>query len=81
MENIIVDKTMIVPTIRIKKNNMNTPMEIGMTTKEDGQNASQICKSSKKELVNERQEKEDKGDIRTCWTCDKTRQLQESVRH
>ena len=41
LENIIVDKVATVPTARSRKHDTNTPMEIGMAAKEDGENASQ----------------------------------------
>ena len=41
LENIIVDKVATVPTARSRKHDTNTPIEIGMAAKEDGENASQ----------------------------------------
>ena len=41
LENIIVDKVATVPTARSRKHDTSAPMEFGMATKEDGENASQ----------------------------------------
>ena len=41
LENIIIDKVSTVPTARSRKHDTSAPMEIGMATKEDGENASQ----------------------------------------
>ena len=41
LENIIIDKVSSVPTARSRKHDTSAPMEIGMATKEDGENASQ----------------------------------------
>ena len=41
LENNIIDKVSTVPTARSKKHDTSAPMEIGMATKEDGENASQ----------------------------------------
>ena len=41
LENIIVDKVSTVSTTRSRKHDTSAPMEIGMATKEDGENASQ----------------------------------------
>ena len=41
LENIIIDKVSTVPTARSRKHDTRAPMEIGMATKEDGENASQ----------------------------------------
>ena len=41
LENIIVDKVSTVPTARSRKHDTSAPMEIGMATKEDGEDASQ----------------------------------------
>ena len=41
LENIIIDKVSTVPTARSRKHDTGAPMEIGMATKEDGENASQ----------------------------------------
>ena len=41
LENIIVDKVVTVPTARNEKHDTSAPMDIVMTTKEDGENASQ----------------------------------------
>ena len=41
LENIITDKVSTVSTIRSRKHDTSAPMEIGMATKEDGENASQ----------------------------------------
>ena len=41
LENIIIDKVSTVHTARSRKHDTSAPMEIGMATKEDGENASQ----------------------------------------
>ena len=41
LENIIIDKVSTVATARSRKHDTSAPMEIGMATKEDGENASQ----------------------------------------
>ena len=41
LENIIIDKVSTVPTARSKKHDTSAPMETGMATKEDGENARQ----------------------------------------
>ena len=41
LENIIIDNVSTVPTTRSRKHDTSVPMEIGMATKEDGENASQ----------------------------------------
>ena len=41
LENIIIDKVSTVSTARSRKHDTSAPMEIGMATKEDGENASQ----------------------------------------
>ena len=41
LENIIIDKVSTVPAARSRKHDTSAPMEIGMATKEDGENASQ----------------------------------------
>ena len=41
LENIIVDKVSTVPSSKKRRNDTSAPMEIGMTTKEDGESASQ----------------------------------------
>ena len=41
LENIIVDKVSTGSTARSRKNDTSAPMEIGMATKEDGENACQ----------------------------------------
>ena len=41
LENIMIDKVSTVPTARSRKHDTSAPMEIGMATKEDGENASQ----------------------------------------
>ena len=41
LENIIIDKVAMVPTARGRRHDTTAPMEIGMATKEDGENASQ----------------------------------------
>ena len=41
LENIIIDKVSTAPTSRSRKHDTSAPMEIGMATKEDGENASQ----------------------------------------
>ena len=41
LKNIIIDKVATVPAAKGKKHDTSAPMEIGMATKEDGENASQ----------------------------------------
>ena len=41
LENIIFDKVAMVPTAKGKRHDTSAPMEIGMVTKEDSENASQ----------------------------------------
>ena len=41
LENIIIDEVSTVSTFRSRKHDTSAPMEIGMATKEDGENASQ----------------------------------------
>ena len=41
LENIIIDKVAMVPTAKGKRHDTSAPMEIGMATKEDSENASQ----------------------------------------
>ena len=58
LENIIIDTLSTVPTARSRKHDTSAPMEIGMATKEDGENASQRQLRRRKELVAERQRQE-----------------------
>ena len=46
LENIIIDKVSTVPTARSRKHDTSAPMEIGMATKEDGENAMQAKKET-----------------------------------
>ena len=41
LENIIIDKVSTVPTVKSRRQDTSAPMEIGMSTKEDGENVSQ----------------------------------------
>ena len=41
LENIIIDKVVTSPVARSRNNDKSAPMEIGMSAKEDGENASQ----------------------------------------
>ena len=62
LENIIVDKVSTVPTVRSRKHDTSAPMEIGMATKEDGENASQEGQS-----WNEKGSKGSKGGGKNSW--------------
>ena len=62
LEDIIIDKVSTVPSARSRKHDTGAPMEIGMATKEDGENASKketsesqtsLCRLSTKELAKE----------------------------